>query len=120
MDNNEKLIKCKVYNYKYFCNYWDYIPIEKINNKIVLKYLNSLITNNRLSPIIDKKTMKDKINNYDWLYQKCDEVNKENKRCKNDNFWLKLTKIMIENKIINFNSSTIKFIHNKIVELDVD
>jgi len=119
IDNNEKLIKCKVYNYKYFCNYWDYIPIEKINNKIVIKYLKSLITNNRLSPIIDKKTMKDKLNNYDWLYQKCNDVNKSNKRCKNDDFWLRLTKIIIENKIINFNSSTIKFIHNKVVEQDV-
>jgi hypothetical protein len=72
--------------------------------------------NNRLSPIIEKKTMKDKLNNYDWLYQKCNEVNKSNKKCRNDNFWLKLTKVIIENRIINFNNSAIKLIHNKIVE----
>jgi hypothetical protein len=120
IDNNEKLIKCEIYNYKYFCNYWDYIPIEKIRNKIVLKYLKSLIKNNRLNPIIEKKTMKEKINHYDWLYQKCNEVNKMNKRCINDNFWLRLTKVLIENNIKSFNNLTIKFIHNKIVELMVD
>jgi hypothetical protein len=114
MDNRDKLIKCNIYNYKYFCNYWDYIPIDKINNNIVLKYLKSLISNNRLNPIIDKKTMKEKINHYDWLYQKCNEVNKSNKRCINDNFWLRLTNIIIENNIRVFNNSTIKLINNKI------
>jgi len=116
MDNNDKLIKCCVYNYKYFCNYWDYIPIEKIGNKIVLKYLKTLISKNRLSPIIEKKTMKEKINYYDWLYQKCSEVNKDNKRCIDDNFWLKLANVIIENKILSFNNITVKFIHNKVVE----
>jgi hypothetical protein len=114
MDNRDKLIKCNIYNYKYFCNYWDYIPIDKINNNIVLKYLKSLISNNRLNPIIDKKTMKEKINHYDWLYQKCNEVNKSNKRCINDIFWLRLTNIIIENNIRVFNNSTIKLINNKI------
>jgi hypothetical protein len=120
MDYNENLVKCSIYNYKFFCNYWEYIPIEKIGNKIVLKYLKSLISNNRLSPIIEKKTMKEKINYYDWLYQKCNEVNKGNKQCIKDKFWLNLTKILIENKILSFNTSTVKFINNKIAEQVVD
>jgi len=115
MDNNDKLIKCNYYNYKYFCNYWDYIPIDKITNKIVLNYLQTLIKNNRLNPVIEKKTMKQQINHYDWLYQKCNEVNKTNKKYKDDDFWLRLTKVILENKITSFNQSTIKFIHNKVV-----
>ena len=62
--------------------------------------------------------MKQQLNHYDWLFKKCNEINKNNRKCKNDDFWLKLTKIIIENKIISFNNSSIKFIHNKIVELD--
>lgn len=120
MDNNERLIKCNIYNYKYFCNYWDYIPINKISNKIVLNYLQSLIKNNRLNPIIDKKTMKEQKRYYDWLSEKCDEINRTNKKYKNDKFWLILAKILIENKIINFNNNTIKFIHNKIAEAEID
>ena len=120
IDNNERLIKCVVYNHKYFCNYWEYIPLDKIGNKIVLKYLEQLIKNNRLNPIIEKKTMKEQLNYYDWLYQKCKEVNRLNKNYRNDNFWLRLTNIIIENRIKTFNSSTVKFIHNKIDELVVE
>ena len=120
IDNNERLIKCVVYNHKYFCNYWEYIPLDKIGNKIVLKYLEQLIKNNRLNPIIEKKTMKEQLNYYDWLYQKCNEVNRLNKNYRNDNFWLRLTNIIIENRIKTFNSSTVKFIHNKIDELVVE
>jgi hypothetical protein len=116
MDNNDKLIKCNYYNYKYFCNYWDYIPIDKITNKIVINYLQTLIKNNRLNPVIEKKTMKQQLNYYDWLYQKCNDVNKGNKKYKDDDFWLRLTKVIIENKIISFNQSTIKFIHNRVVD----
>lgn len=112
MDNNEKLIKCKYYNYKYFCNYWDYIPIDKIKNKIVLNYFNTLIDNKRLNPNFNKKTMRQQLDYYNWLYEKCNEINRENRKCKNDDFWLRLTKIIVENKIMVFNNTSVKFIHN--------
>ena len=64
--------------------------------------------------------MKEQLNYYDWLYQKCNEVNRLNKNYRNDNFWLRLTNIIIENRIKTFNSSTVKFIHNKIDELVVE
>jgi len=118
IDNSDKLIKCKYYNHIYFCNYWDYIPKDKIKNKIVLDYLQSLIKDNRLNPVNEKKTMKQQINHYDWLCKKCNEINKNNRKCKNDEFWLRLTKVIIENKIMSFNNSSIKFIHNKVVGLD--
>ena len=114
MDNNDRLIKCKYYNYKYFCNYWDYVPIEKINNKIVLNYLNTIIDNKRLNPNFNKKTMRQQLEYYNWLYEKCNEINRENRKCKNDDFWLRLTKIIVENKIMVFNNTSIKFIHNNI------
>ena len=112
MDNNERLIKCKYYNYKYFCNYWDYIPIEKIRNKIVLNYLNTLINNKRLNPNFNKKTMRQQLEYYNWLYEKCNEINRENRKCKNDDFWLRLAKIIVENKIMVFNNTSVRFIHN--------
>ena len=114
IDNNDKLLKCGYYNYKYFCNYWDYIPINKIKNKIVLNYFTTLINNNRLNPNFHKKTMRQQLEYYNWLYEKCNEINRGNRKCKNDDFWLRLAKIITENKIMAFNNNSIKFIHNQL------
>jgi len=63
IDNNDKLIRCSLYNYKYFCNYWDNMPdLYRIKNKIFLNYLQTLIDNNRLNPINNIMTMKTKAN----------------------------------------------------------
>jgi len=110
IDNTEKLIKCNIYNYKYFCNYWDYIPIKKIKNNIFKKYLSTLIENERLNPNYNKTNMKQTMEYYKWLYEKCYTINKNNKKYKQDNFWLSLTKIIVDNKIKIYNTSTIKFI----------
>lgn len=114
IDNMERMVKCKYYNYKYFCNYWEYIPIERIKNKIVLKYIEKLIENERLNPYIERKTMKQQIEYYKWLNKKCIEINKENKKYKKDEFWLRITEAIIENKIIIFNKANIKLIQNSI------
>jgi len=113
LDNKEHLLNCCIYNYKLFCNYWDYIPIKKIKRKICLAYLQTLINQGRLNPI-QKQTqiqMKTQMEYYKWLYNKIKELNKINKKYKKDNFWLKLTKIIVENKIHDFNNTTIQFIH---------
>jgi len=116
MDNNDRLIRCELYNYKYFCNYWEYIPIEKVKNKIFLRYLTSLIENNRLNPNYNPVTMKQSMNYYKWLYEKTMEINrKNNRRYKDDKFWLKLTNTIVDNKISIFNSNTIKFIEKSLM-----
>jgi ribosomal protein L31E len=99
LDNTERLIKCKSYNYKYFCNYWDYIPIDKIKNSIFINYLTTLINAERLNPIYRINNMKQKMDYYKWLYEKCMIINKNNRKYKEDNFWLNLTKIIVDNKI---------------------
>jgi hypothetical protein len=110
LDNTDRLIKCKIYNYKYFCNYWEYIPIAKINNKIFIKYLSTLIEAERLNPINNINNMKNKMDYYKWLYEKCYNINKNNKKYKQDNFWLNLTKVIIDNNIKIYNNTTFKFI----------
>ncbi len=114
LDNSERLLKCDAYNYKYFCNYWDYIPINKIKNKIVLNYLETLIESKRLNPHYLLLTMKNKCDYYKWLSDKCNEILRSNKEYKNDTFWLKLTKIIIENNISIFNDTSIKFMRKSI------
>jgi len=115
IDNRERMIKCDIYNYRYFCNYWDYIPIEKVNNKIFLKYLRTLIDNNRLNPNYNPMTMKQSINYYKWLYEKTMEINrKNNKRYKDDKFWLKLTNVIVDSKISIFNNNAIKYIEKSL------
>jgi len=114
IDNTHRLINCKMYNYKYFCNYWDYIPIEKINNNTFIKYLRSLIEINRLSPYYIRDTNKQKSDYYKWLYLKTIEINKNNKKYKKDNFWLSLTKIISDNKIKTINDNSITLIQKLI------
>ena len=112
IDNQDKLIICNMYNYKYFCDYWDIIPVKRINNNIILNYLKRLIDNGRLNPSINKDTMKEKTEYYKWLLNKCDDINNRNKKYKKDKFWLNITKIIKKNKINSFNTLTIKNMDN--------
>ena len=114
IDNNDKLILCKSYNYKSFCNYWDYIPIDKITNKIFIDYLNKLISNKTLSPKNNYSNMKQMTQTYKWLYNNCLSINEDNKQYKNDDFWLKITKLIIDNKIRSFNDITTTFINKSL------
>ncbi len=114
IDNSHRLINCRVYNYKSFCNYWDYIPIDKINNKVFLKFLSSLIEQSRLSPCHQTLTTKQKCDYYKWLYLKTAEINKSNKKYKKDKFWLSLTKIINDNRIREINDKSVSFIQNSL------
>jgi len=118
LDNSDRLIKCSRYNYAYFSNYWDYIPLDKIKNKVFLNYLTTLINSKRLNPISSALTMKNKIEYYKWLYEKCADINKSNKKYKKDTFWLDLTKIIINNKISIMNETSVKFIKKHLEEND--
>jgi hypothetical protein len=115
VDSNNRLIKCNVYNYKLFCNYWDYIPINKIKNKVFLAYLSTLIDEERLNPLYITHNIKQQIDYYKWLYDKCNKINNINKKYKQDIFWLSLTKIICENNIKYFNPAAINFIKKSII-----
>lgn len=114
LDNSDRQIICDCYNYKLFCNYWDYIPLNKIKNKIVINYLSSLIESKRLNESYSLLTMKNKIDHYKWLYDKCYEIAKDNRNYKNDDFWLRLTKAIISNNITDFNENNIRIIRKSI------
>jgi len=118
IDTNNLLLKCKCYNYKYFCNYWEHIPINKIKNKIFINYLGTLINNKRLNPSYQTTTNKNKLEYYKWLYEKCADINKSNKKYKKDTFWLDLTKIIINNRISIMNETSVKFIKKHLEEND--
>jgi len=113
-DNHNRLIKCKLYNYKSFCNYWDYIPITKIRNQVFIKYLMTLIEAQRLNPVYIIYSIKQKLDYYKWLYKKCKELNTYNSQYKYDDFWLNLTKIIYKNKITNFTDLSVSFIQRSV------
>jgi hypothetical protein len=110
MDNSNLLVRCNLYNYRSFCNYWDYIPINKIKNKVFLEYLSTLIKENRLTPVIKATSVKQKMEYYKWLYNKCKELNEYNKGYRRDDFWLNLAKIISKNKIRVFNDKSLNLI----------
>jgi len=115
IDNNDKLILCKKYNYTSFCNLWEYIPMEKITNKIFINYLNTLINDKMLNPNNNYSNIKKMAQTYKWLYEECLSHTKKNKQYKKDNFWFKLTNLIIDNKIRSFNSTTIKFLNKNLL-----
>ena len=78
----------------------------------------TLIKNKRLNPSYQTTTNKHKLEYYRWLYEKCEDINKSNKKYKKDTFWLDLTKIIINNKISIMNESTVKFIRKHLEEND--
>ena len=84
--------------------------MDKITNKIFIDYLNKLISNKTLNPNNNYSNMKQMTQTYKWFYNNCLIINEQNKQYKKDDFWLKLTKIIIENKITSFNLTSIKFI----------
>jgi hypothetical protein len=53
-------------------------------------------------------SISNKLKLYKWLYKKCREINKNNKKFKFDKFWLNLANAIDTNKITDFNSSVIK------------
>jgi hypothetical protein len=115
IDNRERLIRCNIYNYKYFCNYWDNMPeLREIKNKIFLGYLETLINNDRLNPTNMGITMKTKVNYYRWLANKCESINRGNKKYKNDKFWDIIARTIVDNRIVVFNEISVKFIENSI------
>lgn len=116
IDNNDKLLLCSNYKHTFFCNYWDYIPINKITNNIFLSYLKRLIESNKLCPIVNKQNMKHYLDNYVWLADTIRKIHKTNKRYKNDVFWLNLTEIIKKTKPTKFNENTIKTIQQQLAE----
>lgn len=84
--------------------------MSKIKNKIFLNYLATLVEGKRLCPSYSLLTMKNKTEYYKWLYRKCNDIIEENKYYKDDDFWLKLTKIIIDNNIMIINDTSLKFI----------
>lgn len=113
-DNSNLLIRCNLYNYRSFCNYWDFIPIEKIKNQVFLKYLSSLMEQDRLNPNFKTTSIKQKMEHYKWMYEKCKELHNYNKKYKKDDFWLNLTKIICKNKIKTFNDKSLSIIQKSL------
>jgi hypothetical protein len=56
----------------------------------------------------DNCTISNKLKLYKWLYNKCREINKNNKKFKFDKFWLNLANAIETNKITDFNANVIK------------
>jgi hypothetical protein len=88
--------------------------LREIKNKIFLGYLETLINNDRLNPTNMGITMKTKVNYYRWLANKCESINRGNKKYKNDKFWDIIARTIVDNRIVVFNEISVKFIENSI------
>lgn len=83
IDYKHTQIQCKAYNYISFCEI--NCPYDTTDCCI-----------------------KNKLKLYKWLYKTCREINKFNKKFKNDKFWLNLANVIETNNITDFNSNVIK------------
>jgi hypothetical protein len=92
-------IQCKPYNYTSFCEIYQVLPGTMQNDlgKGMICPYNK-----------DNCTISNKLKLYKWLYNKCREINKNNKKFKLDKFWLNLANAIETNKITDFNANIIK------------
>lgn len=117
IDMKDNLILCPSYNYIFFQDIWNYIPSNAYSCHKCLNYLNKIINLDYISPYnVNDLNHKNKTLAYKWLYKKCYNINKKNKKYIKDLFWKKLADYIILNNINDFNKTNINLINNYINE----
>ena len=85
------------------------VYIDYKHTQIQCKPYNYILFNEIDCPYDYKKCdTKNKMKLYKWLYKQCREINKSNKKFKNDSFWLNLANAIETNNITDYNSNVIK------------
>lgn len=98
-DFKNSQIQCKPYNYISFCELYPIISnkaLDDLGNGMICPYNK------------EDCTIKNKLKIYKWLYKKCNQININNKKYKNDKFWINLANVIVTNNITEFNSNIIK------------
>ena len=118
IDMKDNLILCPSYNYIFFQDIWSSLPETIYNCNKCMSFLNKLIENNNISyHKTNDFNHKYKTLAYKWIYKKCNNINKKNKKYSKDTFWKKLADYIILNNISDFNNkSSIIKINNYINE----
>jgi hypothetical protein len=116
IDYVDNLLICPTYNYKLFNNLWEIIPKESLKVKDVHTIIKDLINLNKLCSICHHfdNNMQQLELIYAWLYNKHKVINKNNKKYENDNFWKKITNLIIKNDINIFNKKSVRFLQKNI------
>lgn len=112
IDYNSNFILCPSYNSIQFCDIWSVIKADSLNNTNFKQTIDKYIYTNKICQHDSTKKHCDNINEmlHKWYYKKLKKINSINKKYKNDRFWKKITNIIIEKKISNFDKQNIEFI----------
>lgn len=112
IDYTENLLLCPSYNYIYFNNLKEIIPIEDIRYNSISNYTSKLIIEQKISKKYCGHDYLEKM--YRWLYKKCKKINKYNSRYLNDNFWKDLVILIRNYNIKHYTSKNIDILQKSI------
>ena len=128
LDHTDKLLLCPDYDYLYFENLIEAIPLNARKHPNVDRLILSFINQGLFCPHVHVQKhdangvplntgndhMQRLAKQYNWLAQKCADVAEINKPYIHDKFWSLLRKLIISNNIQRFTPSTILQLQNTI------
>jgi hypothetical protein len=97
LDKKENFIQCPSYNFIYFVDIFEKIPLKYKNDKEIMRWILELSNQGFTKPHIisdysDK--MSNSIKNSEWLYKKLINISKNNKKYIEDKWWIKINNII--------------------------
>jgi len=116
IDYISNFILCPTYDFLHFCDLWQIIEKEHLQNKNVKEFMTQLILSNRVCKIYDNTETNPTLleHKHKWLYKKYKKINQENKSYLKDNFWKTITKVIITKHITSFNKNNVDIIRRHI------
>ena len=119
IDNNDvfidyvsNFILCPSYNSVHFCDAWNDLRADILNNANVKQTVEKYINANKMCQYDSTNKYNDNINElrHKWYYKKLKKINSVNKQYKNDRFWKKLSNIIIDKKLTSFSKQNMEII----------
>lgn len=120
IDNNQvfidyisNLVICPTYDFVHFCDIWNSIDKEYLQNKNVKDFITNLIMTNKACKYYNQNEINSDVleQKHRWLYKKYKKINQDNKSYKKDMFWKKLTNIIIAKNITSFTKQNVDIIN---------
>lgn len=108
IDFNNNMIECPTYNYTHFCDVWDKVDKNHIQNASMSRLISNLVVTNKAckySNCKDADAKKIELK-HKWMYKKYKKLNKMNKPFEKDVFWKRLANAIVDKNIKSFDRSS--------------
>mgnify|MGYP000162127778 CR=1 FL=1 len=112
IDFSNNMIECPTYNYVHFCDIWEKIDEEHMQNASISRLIGNLIMTNKVCKYSNcKKSDAKKMElKHKWMYKKYKKLNKSNKPFERDIFWKRLANGIVDKNMKSFNKNNVSLL----------